>query len=500
MLILGDCLDVLGSIDANSVHACVTDPPYDLTNRTPDVFKCDACGRVLGGRDGKPDVCPRCGGVLHRQRTQGASKGFMSQTWDGTGIAFRPETWAKVARVLRPGAYLLAFGGTRTYHRMTCAIEDAGFIVRDCLMWVHAQGFPKSLNLGDGRGTALKPSFEPIVLAQKPLDGTYRQNYARWGCGALNIDEARINPGTAVPGGGNGQASHGGRYGSHETNGTRPLVEPHAAGRWPANTIFSHADGCEAIGTRRVKGGNDPRRADGSKSGHNFHDFQNKHTHDDRPCTHTGYAAADGTEEVVAWRCVEGCPVAELDRQSGERKSPRPYVRANGGDTKNIYGPGFGEGRDGEINKSYGDTGGASRFFFVAKPSRAERERGLTGMPTGNVTTADKWAVNDRRAGTARQPTEWQAQPRANTHPCVKPVALLKHLLTLVSVPGDVVLDLFFGSGSLGVACIELGIDFIGIEQDEAYMSIARARCLDAELRKEAEQAIPLLRYAGIDL
>jgi len=133
----GDCIEVMAAMEPESVDAIVTDPPYDLTNRTPDVKACEACGRVLGGADGKPAICPRCGGPLSYQRSvQG--RGFMGKAWDGTGIAFRPEMWAECLRVAKPSAYLLAFGGTRTVHRMTCAIEDAGWIVRDMLVWAYA--------------------------------------------------------------------------------------------------------------------------------------------------------------------------------------------------------------------------------------------------------------------------------------------------------------------------------------------------------------------------
>lgn len=227
-IITGDCLDVLADMEPESLDACVTDPPYHLTNRTPDVKWCADCNRVLGGNDGKPAVCPRCGGRLEYQRSQGG-RGFMGQTWDGGDIAFRPETWAAVLRVLKPGSHLLAFGGTRTYHRMVCAIEDAGFEIRDQIGWAYGSGFPKSLDVSkaidkaagaerevvgrktgraatpvqnirggsfaggngvnggadcsaitapatpeaaawQGWGTALKPAHEPVCWAQKPYE------------------------------------------------------------------------------------------------------------------------------------------------------------------------------------------------------------------------------------------------------------------------------------------------------------------------------------------
>jgi hypothetical protein len=245
-LLIGDCRERMAELPDASVDAVVCDPPYDLTNRVPDVKKCRDCGRVCGGRDGHPDTCPRCGGELYNQRSQG--KGFMGKDWDGTGVAFNPETWIAVSRVLKPGGHLLACGGTRTFHRLTCAIEDAGFEIRDCLSWLYGSGFPKSLDVSkaidaqalhgksnsaglrvindtqqiglkrysqngddmmrrrgveqgyktdaainrhgqrpetapatdlarqwDGWGTALKPAWEPIILARKPLAGGGRK-------------------------------------------------------------------------------------------------------------------------------------------------------------------------------------------------------------------------------------------------------------------------------------------------------------------------------------
>ncbi len=217
----------MAGMDEASVDAIVTDPPYDLTNRVPDVGRCQSCGRVLGGADGKPDVCPRCGGVLGSNR-----RGFMGQTWDGTGVAFRVETWAQALRVARPGAYLLAFGGTRTVHRMTCALEDAGWVIRDLLIWGYAQGFPKSK-------ASLKPAWEPIVLARKP--GPLRE---------LNIDAARIGFASDADRdsgvwGNRGQDTS--RHVAEVGSGGQTLgkgwagtgSEFNGAGRWPANVILT---------------------------------------------------------------------------------------------------------------------------------------------------------------------------------------------------------------------------------------------------------------------
>lgn len=191
----GDCLEVMARFDPGEVDAIVTDPPYGL--------------------------------------------GFMGKAWDhgAPGIPF----WAEMLRVAKPGAHLLAFGGTRTVHRMTTAIEDAGWEIRDCLVWAYASGFPKSHNLsGDwqGWGTALKPAWEPIVMARKPLRGTVATNVATFGTGALNVDGTRIATSDVVnlPGPNSGVAW---RAMEGRPPADRPAFTQSPAGRWPANVILT---------------------------------------------------------------------------------------------------------------------------------------------------------------------------------------------------------------------------------------------------------------------
>jgi site-specific DNA-methyltransferase (adenine-specific) len=229
-ILQGDCRERMRELDAASVDSCATDPPYHLTS----IVKRFGAANAAPAKVGKTGAYAR------------ASKGFMGQQWDGGDVAFQPETWAEVLRVLRPGAHLVAFSGTRTYHRMACAIEDAGFEIRDQLAWVYGSGFPKSHNQPGGWGTALKPAWEPICLARKPLVGTVAGNIAAHGTGALNIDGCRINPGEPVPGGGGlkgGAATRheGWRREAHLAN---EATAPHALGRWPANIIH---DGSEEV-------------------------------------------------------------------------------------------------------------------------------------------------------------------------------------------------------------------------------------------------------------
>lgn len=172
----GDCLKILPTLEAESIDAVVTDPPYHLTSITKRL-----------GKPGSKPIQFGTDGAYAR-----ASKGFLGKEWDGGDIAFRPETWVEVLRVMKPGAHMCAFGGTRTFHRMVTAIEHAGFDIRDTLVWIYGKGFPKSKNQGDGRGTALKPANELIVLARKPLIGSVASNIAKYGTGAINIDNCRV--------------------------------------------------------------------------------------------------------------------------------------------------------------------------------------------------------------------------------------------------------------------------------------------------------------------
>ena len=177
LLLNGDCIEEMQKLidDGKQVDSVVTDPPYHLTSIVERY-----------GKEGSAPAKDR-DGLYQRQAT-----GFMGKEWDGGDIAFRKETWELAYKLLKPGGHLLAFSASRNYHRMAVAIEDAGFEIRDQIMWIYGSGFPKSLNLGDGWGTALKPAHEPIVMAKKRLEGTNKQNKDKYGTGGINIDECRI--------------------------------------------------------------------------------------------------------------------------------------------------------------------------------------------------------------------------------------------------------------------------------------------------------------------
>ena len=163
--------------DGVQVDSIITDPPYHLTSIVKRYSK----------ENSAPPTSKSMGGAFVR-----VSKGFMGKEWDGGDIAFRPETWELALKLLKHGGYILAFSASRNYHRMAVAIEDAGFEIRDQMMWLYGSGFPKSLNLGNGWGTALKPAHEPIVMARKSLEGTNKQNMEKYGVGGINIDGCRI--------------------------------------------------------------------------------------------------------------------------------------------------------------------------------------------------------------------------------------------------------------------------------------------------------------------
>lgn len=229
-IIAGDCRVALARLPENLVDAVVTDPPYHLTS--------------IVKRFGKEGSAPAKQGI--DGRFSRLSRGFMGKVWDGGDISMRPDTWAAILRVMKPGAHLLAFGGTRTHHRIWCAIEDAGFEIRDTVMWLYGSGFPKSHNDPAGLkgwGTALKPAWEPICLARKPLVGTVAANVQEFGTGALNIDECRIEGVKDTPTSPR-RAAQNATYGDLSKDPGTGSGWDKNIGRWPANVCH---DGSEEV-------------------------------------------------------------------------------------------------------------------------------------------------------------------------------------------------------------------------------------------------------------
>ncbi len=398
-LYLGDSADVLPLI--NEVDACVTDPPYGLS--------------------------------------------FMGKAWDYEV----PQTplWKLVNKTLKPGAHLLAFFGSRTYHRGVVKIEDAGFHIRDQLMWLYGSGFPKSHNVGKAieaqvrtgssspkaqRLAAMGDAYEPTPLAGTPEYGT-RGNMFRSAAGGrtewdrseldLTVNEAKEwqGWGTALKP-------------AHEpiVLARKPLSEPTVA-----KNVLKHRTGALNIDASRVGS------AGGSKRSHQKPYPANDHGGADR--THWARTGHDIVQiDNGRW------PANVITDGSNEVLDQFPKVKTSGPSKRkrdsgnvDVYGNGIGD-KAGSISVRYAEEGSAARFFYCAKPSKKERGEG-------------------------------------NLHPTVKPTALMRYLCRLATPPGGVVLDPFMGSGTAGVAAVQQGFRFIGIERDPEYFEIACARIAEAQ-------------------
>ena len=414
----GDCADVLRSLPDGGVDALVSDPPSGIA------FMGAEWDRNKGGR----------------------------AQW----VAWLAGILSDARRATRDGGRAIVWSLPRTSHWTGCAVEDAGWSIETTIAHLFGTGWPK------GKAQT-KPAQETWWLARTGKSE------------ALNIEACRVGTSKRVPGGDVAQSVNG-VYGTASTRTADELGRDPTVGRYPPNLLLSHAEGCVCEGTRRVRG--DARTGGGERpSG-----FGNVGAASGNgvPCA-PGHADPDGTESVEAWRCVEGCPVAELDRQSGVLTSnafSRPTPR----------GLGYGGGAGSTLETRPKDVGGASRFFpqfptddpdapwsealfqYVAKPSRAERNVGLVApgprRKRNELPPGDAFG-NDQREG--------------NTHPTVKSVALMRWLLRLVTKPGDVILDPFGGSGTTGVAALLEGRRVVLIEREPQYAAIARARCAAAE-------------------
>ena len=381
----GDCLTVMAEMDADSVDAIVTDPPYGLS--------------------------------------------FMGRDWDHgvPGEAF----WREALRVAKPGAHLVAFGGTRTFHRLTCAIEDAGWEVRDCLGWLYGSGFPKSLNIGDGWGTALKPAWEPIILARKPLSGTVAANVQQHGTGALNVNGTRIA--TDDPHGGGAKASSGfvdGYEGDGYTPGS-PL------GRWPANIVHDGSDEVLAVFPQTESG-----KAEIGMGGNGESLFM--------PGSTVASCYADKGSAARFFACFPG------DDRCSDRRPAHLYGGAEEGRCCAKHTP-----QDSDL----------TRFRYCAKADKRERDEGLYGFEEQRC--SDRQSTDGVGGDNPRNRTN---NARRNFHPTVKPLDLMRWLVRLVTPPDGIVLDPFMGSGTTLKAARAEGHTSIGIDLEREHCEIAWGR------------------------
>ena len=400
----GDNILSLKKLPDNSIDSIVTDPPYGLS--------------------------------------------FMNKKWDHQVPSI--DFWKEVYRVLKPGGHILSFGGTRTYHRMTVNIEDAGFEIRDQIMWLYGSGFPKSLNIGkavdkirgnereggsvskreidgnsyqgnkerydvepskgtsewEGWGTALKPANEPICVARKPLsEKTIAANVLKWGTGGINIDGCRVGSEVrTTPVGSNDSRDDETLFGLNST--IHHKREETTEGRFPANIILDEEAGMA------------------------------------------------------------------LDEQTGILQSGKMFA---GQKTKGYDGPCMGKFPASEtVTDTYGDKGGASRFFYCPKVSKRERNAGCEELEAKRVCQGGydtDWSSDKEGDIGINKVKEYK-----NSHPTVKPIELMAYLCRLVTPPNGIVLDPFMGSGSTGCAAIKEGFKFCGMEMDEDYFGIATKR------------------------
>lgn len=471
-LINGDCIEKLRELPDNSVDSIVTDPPYGLEfmgkdwdapwKAIPSKEFNEIEKGTLGGFSKLPNhsrvnnlKCNKCNKWKFSSNPCKCEKPDFPPARQEAMQAFQDwcVLWAVEAlRVLKPGGHLLSFGGSRTYHRMACAIEDAGFEVRDQMMWVYGSGFPKSHNISkaldkdagvepeiigrnpnsreeskqddnlyeagtvgktayitkptselakkwDGWGTALKPSHEPIVVARKPLDGTVADNIRKWGVGGLNIDGCRVDAAGEDFSDVQDRKDLIGKCSNHAEGGNAEALDKlKRLGRFPANFIH------------------------------------------------------DGSQQVL-----------DLFPETGKSQGGRSGHTA-------AYGGGYKQEHYGDEKPGFGDSGSAARFFYCAKASKRDRNDGCDELESKPFETSQPYGEG------AEARAEGNSKGNPNNHPTVKPTELMRYLCRLVTPPNGTVLDPFNGSGSTGRAAMLEGFDYIGIEKDPEYIKIAEAR------------------------
>ena len=426
-----DCVEGMKLLDDNSIDSIVTDPPYEL--------------------------------------------GFMGKKWDSTGIAYNVDVWRECLRVLKPGGHLLAFGGTRTYHRMACAIEDAGFEIRDSIQeffatdkmaqeflesltqeqfevfwrlldayglagqmaWVYGSGFPKSHDISKAIDKKLGAEREKIGERVKLESFQYKGNNVY----QTNGDKDKVTLDITVP-----ATDLAKKWDGWGTN-LKPANEPIVVARKPISekTIVENVmkwgtgglniDGCR-IGTEEIK-------THGKRKGEGVSLEWSKYTSPE------GYEGGIHQGRFPANVILDEEAGALLDQQSGSisyGNKPGGYSYSD----RQYVVQGFVKDCKPKAPSNYGDSGGASRFFYCAKASKKERGEG-------------------------------------NNHPTVKPLSLIKYLITLVTPPGGICLDPFEGSGTHALACKDLGFNYIGFELDPTYCAIAEERIKKANQNKLLE-------------
>jgi DNA modification methylase len=430
LLYHGDCLDWLPTLPAESVDSAVTDPPYHLTS-VVQRFGASGAAPAKGGSDGR-----------YARR----SAGFMGQQWDGGDIAFRPETWRAVLRVLKPGGHLLAFGSSRTYHRLACAIEDAGFEIRDCLTWLYGSGFPKSHDVAKGIDKLAGVEREVVgsVDARSAYDGATRNgNAARESWRALEgRDDAAFPQRRPLTSPATDAARRWDGWGTALKPAAELIVlarKPLAEGTVAANVV-KHGTGAINIGACRL-----PTEENRGRTRGTF-----PHSDD---AWGNGHLARTESHPAGRWPAnvvLDEEAAALLDAQSGERVSGASVTGSESSRPcpNGIYGE-----RGRVPGHAYRDTGGASRFFPVFTAD---------GQDDTRFRYVPKASRRERGEG--------------NDHPTVKSLALIRWLTRLITPPGGLVCDPFAGSGTGALAARLEGFRWTGCELLEKHCAIAVRR------------------------
>lgn len=474
-LIHGDVVERLRKMKPSYFDAVICDPPYGLSKH-PNME--EVLRHWLNGDD-----------YNH------TASGFMSMRWDS--FVPGPSNWREVLRILKPGGFALVFAGTRTMDLMGLSLRLAGFEVRDTLSWLFGSGFPKSRNIGkaidekqgnkssgdraaseeaacwSGHGTALKPAYEPIIVAMKPLDGTYADNALAHGVAGINIDGARITTHgkdaedhQAEWDREQSAAASGNLVGANSLKSINLSKHKPAGGRWPANVILQHHPDCTPTGeTTTTKGRALNRHTNGANPWGNAKGKE-----------YTSEQTPDEQHEV--WDCHPDCPVRLLDEQSGTLTSGKPG-RKWSGNTGAAYGA---ESRPpGTQMSGWGDSGGVSRFFYQAKVAKRERNKGCEKL---------HWVTHKGQLYRVPHKVREKAADRlsvhkarvldGNVHPTMKPLDLCRYLATML-LPSSGrkrrVLVPFCGSGSEVIGALLAGWEYVvGIEQSAAYLRIADRR------------------------
>ena len=474
-LILGDCIEKMQEMDENSVDSIVCDPPYEL--------------------------------------------GFMGKKWDNTGIAYNIDVWEQALRVLKPGGFLLAFGGTRTCHRLTCAIEDAGFEIRDMIMWTYGSGFPKSLNIGK----AAKKEYENRI--SKRSSGEQKTKHRVRSMSGTDLQsplEIKNTEGEILQSGLQEQSLQTYRqegYESEISNGEQPSLEGRdniqkTEGELQGCPICEMSDGIPSNGKEgqiyngtQISDGSTPEtiiNEGRSSSSYRPQSKQQPYIELDALCEQhrtqeirrlEGFGTAlkpalepitvarkPLSEKTVAanvrkWGAgginIDGCRIGDVvDSRRPVSQKPnntfKTWSKTSGAISARFPANLIHDGSD-EVEAGFPQTksvgGSASRFFYCAKSSKCDRDEGLNGF--------DESKTNDGRNKEIDNAFQRGSTLRHNNHPTVKPTKLMQYLVRLVTPKGGTVLDPFAGSGSTGKACKLEGFIFIGIEKEKEYFEIA---------------------------